>query len=532
MLRPSLIWRPRRHQRCAVPAHGGAAADSGAGSGEQPLQPVHISDVVATILRALTGLALRRALDIVGHADVLLCRLDADPARGSRLARGRLLRVPYRAALAMCRLVQRCSRWRRPTTCACCARAAGPTAGPSNDSWVARCAARTASAVRGRIDPLEERMSYTALKTLHILSMVLLFGTGLGSAFCQVDGRPQRSRGAHRRDQSARGAGRLDIHHADRDHPAADRPVDGVRGGFAAEHAPGSWSVSARPWPAPAGCRWVAADPDAQAGGCGGSTGAGSAGRLLAPGAVVVLARRAGVHRHGARGTDGGKHVPGRRHEEPDATGLGRSVGINCRIRCKRTTSRARRWTSGTWMSSTPRSCNRCCSSFPTWAHWFVVAQGRCRRAWRSRWWDGSTGAARCATPDGQELRFDSVWEPGPAGHGGVRQSVAGPADAALRGRTAVALSRRASSPEWGAGRCTSPSGWRSDTPRSWSAQSTNTTSRWTSGWSIRCSGRCSAIRGRSGQMQARTPASQRLDFDLGSPPSAKGYATSSMRPQ
>ena len=26
-------------------------------------------------------------------------------------------------------------------------------------------------------------MGYTALKTLHILSMVLLFGTGLGSAF-------------------------------------------------------------------------------------------------------------------------------------------------------------------------------------------------------------------------------------------------------------------------------------------------------------------------------------------------------------
>jgi uncharacterized membrane protein len=30
---------------------------------------------------------------------------------------------------------------------------------------------------------VDKRMSYTAVKTFHILSMVLLFGTGLGSAF-------------------------------------------------------------------------------------------------------------------------------------------------------------------------------------------------------------------------------------------------------------------------------------------------------------------------------------------------------------
>ena len=58
------------------------------------------------------------------------------------------------------------------------------------------------------------------------------------------------------------------------------------------------------------------------------------------------------------------------------------------------------------------------------------------------------------------------------------------------------------------------PEWLRSDTPRSWSAQSTNTHFAMDfPGWSIRCSGRCSAIQGRSGQNEARTPTSQRLDF-------------------
>ncbi len=75
-------------------------------AGEQPLQPVHISDVVATILRALTGPALRQALDIVGPQTFSFADWMQTLRAARGLPRGRLLQVPYRAALAMCRLVQ------------------------------------------------------------------------------------------------------------------------------------------------------------------------------------------------------------------------------------------------------------------------------------------------------------------------------------------------------------------------------------------------------------------------------------------
>ena len=280
---------------------------------------------------------------------------------------------------------------------------------------------------------------------------------------------------------------------------------------------------------------WLA-DPDAQAGGCGGSTGAGSAGRLLAPGAVVVLARRAGVHAMVLVVALDGMSSMCRSvvMEEPDATGLGRSVD-------QLPHSLQAHYLPGTTLDIGHLDVEYpafmqpvLVRPFPTWAHWFVVVQGRCRRASEKSMVASGALAPHAALPRRPGAALRQRVESGPAGHvvefvnpwlGLQMQPFVVGQQLHYRGV--------ASSPEWALDIATSPSGWRSDTPRSWSAQSTNTTSRWTSGWSIRCSGRCSAIQGRSGQMQARTPASQRLDFDLGvAAPSAKGYATSSMRPQ
>jgi uncharacterized protein YbjT (DUF2867 family) len=71
------------------------------GDGRQTLQPIHISDVVATTLRCLDARPARQTIDIVGRESVGF----ADWLQSMRRAQGRsqasLLRVPYAMALAV-----------------------------------------------------------------------------------------------------------------------------------------------------------------------------------------------------------------------------------------------------------------------------------------------------------------------------------------------------------------------------------------------------------------------------------------------
>lgn len=75
-------------------------------AGGQRLQPVHISDVVATALRALTGPPTRQPLDIVGPQTLTFADWMQTLRAAQGLSPGRLLHLPYRVALAACRLAQ------------------------------------------------------------------------------------------------------------------------------------------------------------------------------------------------------------------------------------------------------------------------------------------------------------------------------------------------------------------------------------------------------------------------------------------
>ncbi|MCK6376726.1 MAG: NAD-dependent epimerase/dehydratase family protein [Zoogloea sp.] len=76
-------------------------------SGQQLLQPVHISDVVATVLRALEEPPPRQALDIVGPERVTYAEWMQTLRAAQGRSRGRMLRLPFGAAMVLCRLGQR-----------------------------------------------------------------------------------------------------------------------------------------------------------------------------------------------------------------------------------------------------------------------------------------------------------------------------------------------------------------------------------------------------------------------------------------
>lgn len=72
--------------------------------GQQQLQPVHISDVVATILCALSVTPVTRVIDVVGPDTLSFADWMQTLRTAQGLPPGRLLQVPYRLALAACHL--------------------------------------------------------------------------------------------------------------------------------------------------------------------------------------------------------------------------------------------------------------------------------------------------------------------------------------------------------------------------------------------------------------------------------------------
>lgn len=104
VLRPSLIY-----------GRGGKSADlfmrlatlpliPVIGDGLQELQPVHISDVVATVLQSLTATRTRQTLDIVGKETITFAEWLQWMRRAQDLPRARVLHVPFALAMAGVRL--------------------------------------------------------------------------------------------------------------------------------------------------------------------------------------------------------------------------------------------------------------------------------------------------------------------------------------------------------------------------------------------------------------------------------------------
>lgn len=104
VLRPSLIY-----------GRGGKSADLFmrlaalplilvVGDGQQALQPVHISDVVATVLHSLTSLATKQTLDIVGTETITFAEWLQKMRQAQGLPRARLIHFPFALATALARV--------------------------------------------------------------------------------------------------------------------------------------------------------------------------------------------------------------------------------------------------------------------------------------------------------------------------------------------------------------------------------------------------------------------------------------------
>lgn len=107
VLRPSLIY-----------GRGGKSADlfmrmaalpliPVIGDGQQALQPVHISDVVATVVHSLTSAQAKRTLDIVGNDTISFAEWLQWMRQSQGLPRARLLHIPFVLAMALTHVVSR-----------------------------------------------------------------------------------------------------------------------------------------------------------------------------------------------------------------------------------------------------------------------------------------------------------------------------------------------------------------------------------------------------------------------------------------
>jgi uncharacterized protein YbjT (DUF2867 family) len=74
------------------------------GDGQQVLQPIHISDVVATVLQSLTSAKTKLTLDLVGSEVVTLTEWLQRMRLAQGLPRAPVLRIPLALAMAATRL--------------------------------------------------------------------------------------------------------------------------------------------------------------------------------------------------------------------------------------------------------------------------------------------------------------------------------------------------------------------------------------------------------------------------------------------
>lgn len=74
------------------------------GDGRQALQPVHISDVVATVMHSLTSSKVRQTLDIVGTETITFAKWLQTMRQAQGLPHARLFHLPFSLAIALTRV--------------------------------------------------------------------------------------------------------------------------------------------------------------------------------------------------------------------------------------------------------------------------------------------------------------------------------------------------------------------------------------------------------------------------------------------
>lgn len=79
------------------------------GDGQQGLQPVHISDVVATVMLCLSASVARQTLDIVGDESITFAEWLQTMRQARGMRRAPLLHVPFRLAWLLARLGHYCT---------------------------------------------------------------------------------------------------------------------------------------------------------------------------------------------------------------------------------------------------------------------------------------------------------------------------------------------------------------------------------------------------------------------------------------
>ncbi|MDD4911048.1 MAG: complex I NDUFA9 subunit family protein [Sideroxydans sp.] len=84
------------------------------GDGSQKLQPVHISDVVATVLQCLTSREVKRTLDILGTETFTFTEWLQWMRRAQGLQPARVIRIPFGLAMLTARLASPLSPMLRP----------------------------------------------------------------------------------------------------------------------------------------------------------------------------------------------------------------------------------------------------------------------------------------------------------------------------------------------------------------------------------------------------------------------------------
>jgi nucleoside-diphosphate-sugar epimerase len=74
------------------------------GDGQQALQPVHISDVVATVMHSLNSSQACQTLDIVGSETITFAEWLQTMRRAQGLPPARLVHLPFPKAMALTRI--------------------------------------------------------------------------------------------------------------------------------------------------------------------------------------------------------------------------------------------------------------------------------------------------------------------------------------------------------------------------------------------------------------------------------------------
>jgi len=104
VLRPSLIYGPGGKSAGLLMRLAALPVIPVIGNGQQALQPVHISDVVATVMQSLTSPHTKQTLDIVGAEILSFADWLQTMRQAQRLPRARTIHIPFRVAMAIVRL--------------------------------------------------------------------------------------------------------------------------------------------------------------------------------------------------------------------------------------------------------------------------------------------------------------------------------------------------------------------------------------------------------------------------------------------